>query len=82
MATFSGLTINKVGSGYTLQLTSSGLTGATTNAITVTSAPAISRRPLVRQPGPLHPIRCWRRWCSTARISGTAWGSRKRARQT
>ena len=36
VATFSGLTINKVGSGYTLQLTSSGLTSAITNAITVT----------------------------------------------
>ena len=37
VATFSGLTLNKVGSGYTLELTSSGLTGAVTNAITVTS---------------------------------------------
>ena len=37
VAKFSGLTLNKVGSGYTLQLTSSGLTGAVTNAITVTS---------------------------------------------
>ncbi len=38
IATFSGLTINKAGSGYTLQLTSSGLTSATTSAITVTSS--------------------------------------------
>ena len=37
VATFSGLTLNKVGSGYTLALSSSGLTGATTSAITVTS---------------------------------------------
>ena len=37
VATFSGLTLNKVGTGYTLQLTSSGLTSAVTNAITVTS---------------------------------------------
>ena len=37
VATFSGLTINKVGNGYTLQLSSSGLTGATTNAISVVS---------------------------------------------
>ena len=36
MATFSGLTINKVGSGYTLQLTSSGLSSAVTNAFNVT----------------------------------------------
>ena len=36
VATFSGLTINKVGTGYTLELTSSGLTGAITSPITVT----------------------------------------------
>ena len=36
VATFSGLTLNKVGTGYTLQLTSSGLTTAVTSAITVT----------------------------------------------
>jgi streptogramin lyase len=36
VATFSGLTLNKVGSGYTLELTSSGLTTAVTNAISVT----------------------------------------------
>ena len=34
--TFTGLSINKRGSGYTLKLTSSGLTGATTSAIQVT----------------------------------------------
>jgi hypothetical protein len=49
IATFSGLTINKVGSGYTLQLTSSGLTSATTSAITVTSSssaiPAVAGAP-------------------------------------
>ena len=38
IASFSGLTISKVGSGYTLQLTSNGLTGAVTNAITVTKS--------------------------------------------
>ena len=42
LATFSGLTINKVGSGYTLQLSSSGLSGAVTDAITVTKASSIS----------------------------------------
>jgi uncharacterized delta-60 repeat protein len=38
VATFSGLTINKVGTGYTLQLTTSGLTSAVTNAINVTNS--------------------------------------------
>jgi streptogramin lyase len=38
VASFSGLTLNKVGTGYTLALSSSGLTGATTNSITVTSS--------------------------------------------
>jgi len=42
VATFTGLTLNKVGSGYTLAVSSKGLTGATTNAITVTSMAAIS----------------------------------------
>jgi len=36
VATFSGLTINKVGSGYTLQVTSSGLSTAVTSPINVT----------------------------------------------
>jgi hypothetical protein len=36
VATFSGLTINKVGSGYTLQPTSGGLSSAATSAINVT----------------------------------------------
>ena len=37
LATFSGLTLNKVGSGYTLKVSSSGLTGTTSRAITVTN---------------------------------------------
>ena len=41
MATFSGLTLNKTGTGYTLQLTSSGLSSAVTSAITVTNSDAI-----------------------------------------
>jgi hypothetical protein len=49
VATFSGLTISKVGSGYTLQLTSNGFTSATTNAVTVTSSssavPAVTGAP-------------------------------------
>jgi streptogramin lyase len=36
VATFSGLTINKTGNGYTLQVSSSGLTSATTSAVNVT----------------------------------------------
>ena len=36
VATFSGLTINKMGSGYTLQVTSSGLSSAVSTAINVT----------------------------------------------
>ena len=42
VATFSNLTINKVGSGYTLQLTSSGLSSAVTNPINVTKTAAAS----------------------------------------
>jgi subtilisin-like proprotein convertase family protein len=39
-ATFSGLTLNKVGQGYTLKVTSGTLTPVTTGGINVTSAPA------------------------------------------
>jgi len=42
VATFSGLTINKVGSGYTLRVSSSGLSSAVTNAINVTKNGASS----------------------------------------
>ena len=42
VATFSGLTLNKAGTGYTLQLTSSGLSSATSSAITVTNSDAIA----------------------------------------
>jgi len=38
IAAFSGLTINQVGSGYTLRVTSSGLSSAVTNAINVTKS--------------------------------------------
>jgi hypothetical protein len=37
-ATFTGLSLNKVGSGYTLQVSSSGLTSATNNPFNVVSA--------------------------------------------
>jgi hypothetical protein len=36
VASFTNLSINKVGSGYTLQVSSSGLTSATSNPINVT----------------------------------------------
>ena len=49
VATFSGLTLNRVGTGYTLQLTSSGLTRAQSSAITVTKTAARSTRR--RRPG-------------------------------
>ena len=57
VARFSGLTINKVGSGYTLQLTSSGLSSAVTSPITVTSSAAIFAL-LPRQPRPVRPTTC------------------------
>src|SRR5262249_30772521 len=40
VATFSGLTLNKVGTGYTLQVSTSGLTAATTNPLSVRSGEA------------------------------------------
>jgi len=38
LSTFTGLSINKVGSGYTLQVSSKGLTSATTNPFNVVSS--------------------------------------------
>jgi hypothetical protein len=38
LATFTGLSINKVGSGYTLRVSSNGLTSATTNPFNVVSS--------------------------------------------
>ena len=40
VATFAGLTLDQVGSGYTLAVSSTGLSGATSNAITVIPVPA------------------------------------------
>ena len=40
VATFSGLTLNKVGTGYTLKVSSGSLTTATTSGIAVTPAAA------------------------------------------
>jgi hypothetical protein len=42
VATFSGLTLNKLGIGYTLQVTSSGLTSASTSAFNVHTSVASS----------------------------------------
>ena len=49
VATFSGLTLNKAASGYTLLVSSSGLDSATTGAITVTPA-AASQLVITQQP--------------------------------
>jgi alpha-tubulin suppressor-like RCC1 family protein len=40
LATFANLVLDKAGTGYTLTATASGLTGATSNAFTVTPGPA------------------------------------------
>ncbi len=40
VADFTGLTLNKVGQGYTLKVSSTGLTGLVTTTIDVTNAPA------------------------------------------
>ena len=76
VATFSGLTINKVGSGYTLQLTSSGLTSATHEP------DHRDRRQRTRSLGRdrRRPTPSWHRWCSTARISSIRLGIKKRTR--
>jgi hypothetical protein len=50
VATFSGLTLNKVGSGYTLQVSCTGLTGATSTAINMTSG---GMKMAVAQPTPI-----------------------------
>jgi hypothetical protein len=54
VATFSGLKINKTGNGYTLQVSSSGLTSATTTAIDVTKTgmTAAIAAPAVAAPAP------------------------------
>ncbi len=44
LATFSGLTLSKVGSGYTLQVSSSGLAGTVTNPIAVVQTSSTSER--------------------------------------
>jgi hypothetical protein len=50
VATFSGLTLNKAGTGYTLKATSGNLTAATTSGITVT--PAVASQLVVTQQPP------------------------------
>jgi hypothetical protein len=56
VVTFSGLTINKTGNGYTLQLTSSGLNSAVTSGINMTSSGngiAAAGPPVAGAPDPL-----------------------------
>jgi dUTPase len=50
VATFTGLTISSVGSGYTLQAASGGLTPTTTNPITVTAPGAATQLVVTGQP--------------------------------
>jgi len=52
VATFVGLTINTVGTGYTLQATSSGLTDATTAVVTVILGP-VPHLAIFDDPGPV-----------------------------
>ena len=44
MASFTNLTINKTGSGYTLRVSSSGLTSATSGPINVTASGQVTRQ--------------------------------------
>ena len=56
VATFSGLTINKTGNGYTLELTSSGLASAVTSGINVTTSGdsvTVTGSPAASAPDPL-----------------------------
>jgi streptogramin lyase len=56
VAAFSNLTINKVGSGYTLQVSSTGLSSAVTNAVNVTkksTSVPLATPVVVAGPGPL-----------------------------
>ncbi len=76
VASFTNLTINKTGSGYTLQVSSSGLTSATSNPIKVTGGGYTPTTLLRLRPETRPRISRWPRWCWTARISGTAWDSR------
>ena len=57
VATFTGLTLNKAGSGYTLQATSSGLSNATTNPFSVTAGLAAELAILTQPPSPSRPAR-------------------------
>lgn len=51
VATFSGLSINKVGTGYTLQATSPGLTSAVSNAFNVIADTSTAHLVFSTQPG-------------------------------
>lgn len=53
VATFNNLNVNRVGTGYTLIASATGLTPATSNAFNITAAPGIDmHRPLVVPVGP------------------------------
>lgn len=51
VATFTGLSINAAGAGYTLNAAASGITGAVTNPFTITAVGAPSRLAFTTQPG-------------------------------
>jgi hypothetical protein len=56
MVTFTGLSLNKVGSGYTLRVSSNGLTSATTNpfnVVSTTTSSALAVTTTTRAPDPL-----------------------------
>jgi hypothetical protein len=56
LATYTGLSINKVGSGYTLQVSSKGLTSATTNPFNVVSSTTSGALAVTTPTGPPDPL--------------------------
>jgi streptogramin lyase len=56
LVTFTGLSINKVGSGYTLQVSSSGLTSATTSPFNVVSSATSSALAATTTTSPPNPL--------------------------
>ena len=56
LATFAGLSLNKVGSGYTLQVSSKGLASATTSPFNVVSSAAGSALAVMNPTGPPNPL--------------------------
>ena len=75
VASFTNLTINKTGSGYTLRVSSTGLTSATSHPIKVTrsgSAPSQLDPSTAANAADLS-LGCW---CWTVQMFGTAYDSR------